>query len=53
LIRYRERKCVIAGAAVFAGLDLGATRDLSVLVIVWQDSTGAFHVIPIAGCRVT
>ena len=33
-----------AGARVFAGLDLGATRDLSALVIVWEDGTGTFHV---------
>jgi len=34
------------GARVYAGLDLGATRDLSALVIVWQDGTGTFHVKP-------
>ena len=34
------------GARVYAGLDLGATRDLSALVIVWQDVTGTFHVKP-------
>ena len=26
--------------------DLGATRDLSALMIVWQDGTGTFHVKP-------
>ena len=35
-----------AGARVYAGLDLGATRDLSALVIVWQDGDGVFHVKP-------
>ena len=34
------------GARVYAGLDLGATRDLSALVIVWQDGDGVFHVKP-------
>ena len=34
------------GARVYAGLDLGATRDLTALVIVWQDSEGVFHVRP-------
>jgi phage terminase large subunit-like protein len=34
------------GARVYAGLDLGATRDLSALVIVWQDGTGTFHAKP-------
>jgi hypothetical protein len=34
------------GARVYAGLDLGATRDLSALVIVWQDNAGVFHVKP-------
>jgi phage terminase large subunit-like protein len=28
------------GPAFYAGLDLGATRDLSALVIVWQDVAG-------------
>ena len=32
------------GARVYAGLDLGATRDMSALVIVWEDGTGVFHV---------
>ena len=35
-----------AGARVYAGLDLGATRDLSALVLVWQDGDGVFHVKP-------
>ena len=34
------------GARVYAGLDLGATRDLSALVIVWQGGDGVFHVKP-------
>jgi phage terminase large subunit-like protein len=34
------------GARVYAGLDLGATRDLSALVVVWEDGTGTFHVKP-------
>jgi phage terminase large subunit-like protein len=34
------------GARVYAGLDLGATRDLSALVIVWEDGAGVFHVKP-------
>src|SRR5215831_4647395 len=34
------------GARVYAGLDLGATRDLSALVIVYQDGAGVFHVQP-------
>jgi phage terminase large subunit-like protein len=35
------------GARVYGGLDLGATRDLSALVIVWCDPlTGVFHIKP-------
>jgi phage terminase large subunit-like protein len=34
------------GAKVYAALDLGATRDLSALTIVWQDSQNVFHVQP-------
>jgi phage terminase large subunit-like protein len=34
------------GARVYAGLDLGATRDLSALVVVWEDGDGVFHVQP-------
>lgn len=34
------------GARVYAGLDLGATRDLSALVIVYEDGAGVFHVKP-------
>jgi phage terminase large subunit-like protein len=34
------------GARVSAGLDLGATRDLSALVIVYEDGAGVFHVKP-------
>lgn len=32
------------GVRVYAGLDLGATRDLSALVIAYQDGAGVFHV---------
>jgi len=31
------------GARVYAGLDLGATRDLSALAVVYQDAAGVFH----------
>jgi phage terminase large subunit-like protein len=34
------------GARVYAGLDLGATRDLSALVLVWGDPQGVYHVRP-------
>jgi phage terminase large subunit-like protein len=34
------------GARVYAGLDLGATKDLSALVIAWKDPDGQFHVKP-------
>ena len=34
------------GARVYAGLDLGSTRDLSALVLVYEDDGGAFHVKP-------
>jgi phage terminase large subunit-like protein len=34
------------GARVYAGLDLGATRDMSALVLVHQDLEGVFHVQP-------
>ena len=37
---------ICVGARVYAGLDLGATRDLSVLVVVYEDSAGVFHVKP-------
>ena len=36
--------CESAGGS--AGLDFGATRDLSALVIVYQDGAGVFHVKP-------
>jgi len=29
-----------------AGLDLGATRDLSTQVVVWEDGDGVFHEKP-------
>ena len=36
-----------AGAHVYAGLDLGSTRDLTALVIVWQSpESGAWNVLP-------
>jgi phage terminase large subunit-like protein len=34
------------GALVYAGLDLGATKDMSSLVLVHQDFDGVFHVKP-------
>lgn len=34
------------GAKVFGALDLGATRDLSALVLIHQDVEGVFHVQP-------
>ena len=34
------------GARVYAALDLGSTRDLSALVLVWGDPTGVWHVVP-------
>jgi phage terminase large subunit-like protein len=34
------------GASVYAGLDLGSTRDMSALVIVREDADGLFHVKP-------
>jgi phage terminase large subunit-like protein len=34
------------GVPVYAGLDLGATRDMSALVIVHQDFNNVFHVVP-------
>ena len=34
------------GSRVYAGLDLGATRDLSALVILYQDADGIFHCVP-------
>ena len=35
-----------AGARVYAALDLGATRDMSALVLIHQDIDGVFHVLP-------
>ena len=35
-----------AGARVYAGLDLGATRDPSALVLIREDGAGVFHVKP-------
>lgn len=34
------------GAQVYAGLDLGSTKDLSALVLVYEDGEGFFHVKP-------
>ena len=34
------------GVPIYAGLDLGEARDLSALVIVWEDYGGIFHVKP-------
>jgi phage terminase large subunit-like protein len=34
------------GARVYAGLDLGSTRDMTALVLVHQDINGEFHVQP-------
>ena len=34
------------GGRVYGGLDLGATRDMSALVLVHQDIDGVFHVQP-------
>lgn len=34
------------GAPVYAGLDLGATRDMTALVIAWCDPKGVYHVRP-------
>jgi phage terminase large subunit-like protein len=34
------------GASCWAALDLGATRDLSALVLIYEDSERKFHVLP-------
>jgi phage terminase large subunit-like protein len=34
------------GARIYIGLDLGATRDMSALVVIHQDIDGVFHVKP-------
>jgi phage terminase large subunit-like protein len=41
-----EPPLIPQGAKVYAGLDLGATRDLSALVVAYQDIDGIFHVRP-------
>ena len=41
-----EKAEIPEGARVYAGLDLGATRDLSALVLVWRDPNDVFHVKP-------
>lgn len=35
-----------AGARVFAAVDLGATRDMSALVLLYGDAQQVFHVLP-------
>lgn len=41
-----EAPIIPACARVYAGLDLGATRDMSALVLIYQDIEGVFHVQP-------
>lgn len=41
-----DKEAIPAGAKVYAGLDLGATRDMSALVLIWKDPEGKFHVQP-------
>jgi phage terminase large subunit-like protein len=36
----------LKGRSCFAGLDLGATRDMTALVLVFQDDDGGFDVLP-------
>jgi phage terminase large subunit-like protein len=36
----------LLGRPCFAGLDLGATKDMTALVLVFQDGDGAFDVLP-------
>jgi phage terminase large subunit-like protein len=36
----------VAGRPCFAGLDLGATRDMTALVLVFKDDDGGFDVLP-------
>jgi phage terminase large subunit-like protein len=36
----------LSGRPCFAGLDLGATRDMTALVLVFQDDDGGFDVLP-------
>jgi phage terminase large subunit-like protein len=39
----------LKGRPCFAGLDLGATRDMTALVLVFADDDGAFDVVPYGG----
>jgi len=41
-----ELPLIPSGAKIYAGLDLGSTRDMSALVIIHQDVDGVFHVLP-------
>jgi len=41
-----EEPLIPDGARVYAGLDLGATRDMTALVLVHQDIEGIFHIQP-------
>lgn len=41
-----EPPAIPPGERIFAGLDLGGTRDLTALVLVWIDRDGIAHVVP-------
>jgi phage terminase large subunit-like protein len=41
-----QQPTIPQGVRVYAGLDLGATRDLSALVLVWCDANGIWNVLP-------
>jgi phage terminase large subunit-like protein len=41
-----EAPIIPSGAKIYAGLDLGSTRDMSALVMIHQDIDGVFHVLP-------
>lgn len=41
-----DEPLIPSGAKIYAGLDLGSTRDMSALVIIHQDIDGIFHVMP-------
>jgi phage terminase large subunit-like protein len=41
-----DRPEIPPGAKVYAALDLGSTRDLSALVVVYEDAEQVFHVLP-------
>jgi phage terminase large subunit-like protein len=36
----------LKGRECYAGLDLGATKDMTALVLVFADGAGAFDVVP-------